>query len=120
MILQTGLQAVVIRYIENVSDFMGIYILLFQMILMQSYKQLKLSSNFLSDGIECLCMCSFGRMVACFRYAPIHIYSVYLPPSNIVCNYDKQEWIQKESDKVWLFRLSPNAILGFFVYILIG
>ncbi|CAA3021870.1 1-phosphatidylinositol-3-phosphate 5-kinase FAB1A [Olea europaea subsp. europaea] len=42
----------------------------------------------------------FGRMVACFQYAPINVYSVCLPPPKIEFNYDKQEWIQKEANEV--------------------
>lgn len=45
-------------------------------------------------------MCSFGKMVACFRYASIDLHSVYLPPPKLEFNYDSQEWLQKEADEV--------------------
>lgn len=41
-------------------------------------------------------------MVACFRYAPVHVYSVFLPPPKLEFSYDNQEWIQKEGDEVQL------------------
>ncbi|CAI9760555.1 unnamed protein product [Fraxinus pennsylvanica] len=49
---------------------------------------------------DCLRFYGLGRMVACFQYAPIDVLSVYLPPSKLEFNYDKQEWIQKEVDEV--------------------
>ncbi|KAK6147577.1 hypothetical protein DH2020_018489 [Rehmannia glutinosa] len=49
---------------------------------------------------DCLRFYGFGRMVACFRYAPINVHSVYLPPPKVEFNYYKQEWIQKEFDEV--------------------
>ncbi|CAA3013956.1 1-phosphatidylinositol-3-phosphate 5-kinase FAB1A-like [Olea europaea subsp. europaea] len=49
---------------------------------------------------DCLRFYGLGRMVACFRYAPIDVLSVHLPPSKLEFNYDKQEWIQKEVDEV--------------------
>ncbi|CAI9783424.1 unnamed protein product [Fraxinus pennsylvanica] len=49
---------------------------------------------------DCLRFYGLGRMVACFRYAPIDVLSVYLPPSKLEFNYDKQEWIRKEVDEV--------------------
>ncbi|KAL2503330.1 1-phosphatidylinositol-3-phosphate 5-kinase FAB1B [Forsythia ovata] len=49
---------------------------------------------------DCLRFYGLGRMVACFKYAPIDVLSVYLPPSKLEFNYDKQEWIQKEVDEV--------------------
>ncbi|GFP97629.1 1-phosphatidylinositol-3-phosphate 5-kinase fab1a [Phtheirospermum japonicum] len=45
---------------------------------------------------DCLRFYGFGRMVACFRYAPIIVHSVYLPPPKLEFNYCKQEWIWKE------------------------
>lgn len=39
-------------------------------------------------------------MVACFRYASIDVYSVYLPPAKVDFNYETQDWIQKEADEV--------------------
>ncbi|KAL2933788.1 1-phosphatidylinositol-3-phosphate 5-kinase FAB1B [Bienertia sinuspersici] len=41
-----------------------------------------------------------GKMVACFRYASIDVYSVYLPPAKVDFNYELQDWIQKEADEV--------------------
>ncbi|KAL2534428.1 1-phosphatidylinositol-3-phosphate 5-kinase FAB1B [Abeliophyllum distichum] len=49
---------------------------------------------------DCLRFYGFGRMVSCFQYAPISVYSVYLPTPKIEFNYDKQEWIQKEANEV--------------------
>ncbi|CAN0913380.1 1-phosphatidylinositol-3-phosphate 5-kinase FAB1B [Linum grandiflorum] len=49
---------------------------------------------------DCLRFYGFGRMVACFRYASIHVNSVCLPPSKLEFNYDSQDWIQKEANEV--------------------
>ncbi|KAM5547100.1 1-phosphatidylinositol-3-phosphate 5-kinase FAB1A [Rosa sericea] len=49
---------------------------------------------------DCLRFYGFGRMVACFRYASIHIHSVCLPPPKLEFYYDNQEWIQKEAYEV--------------------
>ncbi|XP_042055445.1 1-phosphatidylinositol-3-phosphate 5-kinase FAB1B-like isoform X2 [Salvia splendens] len=49
---------------------------------------------------DCLRFYGFGRMVACFRYAPINVHSVYLPPSMLEFNYYKEEWIQKDFEEV--------------------
>ncbi|KAH6779192.1 phosphatidylinositol-4-phosphate 5-kinase family protein [Perilla frutescens var. hirtella] len=49
---------------------------------------------------DCLRFYGFGRMVACFRYAPINVHSVYLPPPKLEFNYYKEEWILKEFDEV--------------------
>ncbi|KAG6593582.1 1-phosphatidylinositol-3-phosphate 5-kinase FAB1B, partial [Cucurbita argyrosperma subsp. sororia] len=49
---------------------------------------------------DCLRFYGYGRMTACFRYASINVHSVYLPPSKLDFNYEKQEWIQKEKDEV--------------------
>ncbi|XP_025012598.2 1-phosphatidylinositol-3-phosphate 5-kinase FAB1A isoform X1 [Ricinus communis] len=64
---------------------------------------------------DCLRFYGFGRMVACFRYASIHVYSVSLPPSKIKFNYDDQEWIQNEANEVHqraelLFKEVQNAL----------
>ncbi|KAL2338829.1 hypothetical protein Fmac_013275 [Flemingia macrophylla] len=40
------------------------------------------------------------NMVACFRYASIHLHSVYLPPSKLEFNYDSQDWLQKEANEL--------------------
>ncbi|EPS70672.1 hypothetical protein M569_04087, partial [Genlisea aurea] len=42
----------------------------------------------------------FGKMVACFRYAAIDVYSVYLPPSKLEFNYGSQDWVEKQFDEV--------------------
>ncbi|XP_020268970.1 1-phosphatidylinositol-3-phosphate 5-kinase FAB1B-like isoform X2 [Asparagus officinalis] len=49
---------------------------------------------------DCLRFYGFGKTVACFRYAPVNVHSVYLPPSKLDFNYQHQEWIQKEADEV--------------------
>ncbi|KAJ8621284.1 hypothetical protein MRB53_029813 [Persea americana] len=49
---------------------------------------------------DCLRFYGFGKMVACFRYASIDVYSVYLPPPKLEFNYQHQEWIQHEADEV--------------------
>ncbi|WCJ42881.1 phosphatidylinositol-4-phosphate 5-kinase family protein [Euphorbia peplus] len=49
---------------------------------------------------DCLRFYGLGRMVACFRYAKVHIHSVFLPPLKVEFNYDNQEWIQKEAYEV--------------------
>ncbi|XP_023635482.1 1-phosphatidylinositol-3-phosphate 5-kinase FAB1A isoform X2 [Capsella rubella] len=49
---------------------------------------------------DCLRFYGFGRMVACFRYASINIYAVFLPPAKLEFNYENQEWLQKESKEV--------------------
>ncbi|XVF27145.1 hypothetical protein REPUB_Repub14bG0081300 [Reevesia pubescens] len=49
---------------------------------------------------DCLRFYGFGRMVACFRYASIDVHSVYLPPPKVDFDYENQEWIRKETDKV--------------------
>lgn len=49
---------------------------------------------------DCLRFYGCGRMVACFRYAPIIVHSVYLPPSKLEFTCANLEWIQKEADEV--------------------
>lgn len=49
---------------------------------------------------DCLRFYGCGSMVACFRYAPIVVHSVYLPPSKLEFIRDNQDWIQKEADEV--------------------
>ncbi|XP_058080124.1 1-phosphatidylinositol-3-phosphate 5-kinase FAB1B-like isoform X2 [Magnolia sinica] len=49
---------------------------------------------------DCLRFYGFGKMVACFRYASIEIYSVYLPPSKLEFDFQRQEWIQKAANEV--------------------
>lgn len=61
-------------------------------------------------------------MVACFRYASIELYSVYLPPSKVEFDVCIQEWIQKEMDEV-LNRFSSSSlsidINDFFQFVLV-
>lgn len=96
------LQAAVIPFIEIVSVFMGMH----SSISNDIKGSLAVTPVFkVTDGTDCACMCSFGRMVACFQYAPINVYSVCLPPPKIEFNYDKQEWIQKEANEVQLFKI---------------
>lgn len=49
---------------------------------------------------DCLRFYGCGSMVACFRYAPIVVHAVYLPPSKLEFNSDNQEWVQKEASEV--------------------
>jgi len=45
--------------------------------------------------------CRFGNVVACFRYAPIKLYSVYVPPPQLEFNNpDQQEWLREEASEV--------------------
>ncbi|KAH7423845.1 hypothetical protein KP509_12G076900 [Ceratopteris richardii] len=46
---------------------------------------------------DCLRFYGFGNMVACIRYSPIHVYTVYLPPSKLdfYC-FEHQKWLQQE------------------------
>ncbi|XP_050235071.1 putative 1-phosphatidylinositol-3-phosphate 5-kinase FAB1C [Mercurialis annua] len=47
---------------------------------------------------DCLRFYGFGSMVAFFRYSPIDILNVYLPPSMLEFNgHTQQEWISKEA-----------------------
>jgi 1-phosphatidylinositol-3-phosphate 5-kinase len=39
-------------------------------------------------------------MVACFRYAPISVHSVYLPPHKLDFGHQPLDWIQKEANEV--------------------
>ncbi|MCO5604997.1 hypothetical protein L7F22_059172 [Adiantum nelumboides] len=46
---------------------------------------------------DCLRFYGFGSMVACIRYSPVHVYSVYLPPSKLdFHSFEHQEWLQQE------------------------
>jgi hypothetical protein len=42
----------------------------------------------------------FGKMVACFRYAPISVHSVHLPPHKLDFGHQPLDWIQKEANEV--------------------
>ncbi|KAG2728507.1 hypothetical protein I3843_01G204100 [Carya illinoinensis] len=64
---------------------------------------------------DCLRFYGFGKMVACFRYASIDVYSVYLPPPMLDFNCENQDWIQKETDEMvdraeFLFSEVLNAL----------
>ncbi|MCD7450593.1 hypothetical protein HAX54_007389 [Datura stramonium] len=50
---------------------------------------------------DCLRFYGCGSMIAFFRYSPIDILSVRLPPSTLVfSSYKEQEWLQKETDEL--------------------
>ncbi|XP_051135010.1 1-phosphatidylinositol-3-phosphate 5-kinase FAB1B-like isoform X2 [Andrographis paniculata] len=49
---------------------------------------------------DCLRFYGYGNMVACFRYAPISVHSVYLPPSKLGFSYERQEWLERELNEV--------------------
>ncbi|KAI4380834.1 hypothetical protein MLD38_006977 [Melastoma candidum] len=49
---------------------------------------------------DCLRFYGFGRMVGCFRYASIHVHSVYLPPLKVEFNFGNMEWLQNESNEL--------------------
>lgn len=50
---------------------------------------------------DCLRFYGFGSMVACFRYAPINVHSVYLPPSKLEFNNPElDEWLLNEIEEV--------------------
>lgn len=47
---------------------------------------------------DCLRFYGFGRMVACFRYASIHVHSVHLPPPKLEFNDpNQQDWLMNEA-----------------------
>ncbi|MCO5576655.1 hypothetical protein L7F22_030470 [Adiantum nelumboides] len=50
---------------------------------------------------DCLRFYGFGGMVACFRYAPINVHSVYLPPSKLEFNHPElDDWLRNEIAEV--------------------
>ncbi|WCJ33529.1 1-phosphatidylinositol-3-phosphate 5-kinase FAB1B [Euphorbia peplus] len=50
---------------------------------------------------DCLRFYGFGSMVAFFRYSPIDILNVHLPPSMLEFNgHVQQEWMKKEADEL--------------------
>ncbi|KAH7433884.1 hypothetical protein KP509_07G091000 [Ceratopteris richardii] len=50
---------------------------------------------------DCLRFYGFGRMVACIRYSPVHVYTVYLPPSELdFCYFEHQEWLLQEMEEI--------------------
>ncbi|OIW10205.1 hypothetical protein TanjilG_27956 [Lupinus angustifolius] len=46
---------------------------------------------------DCLRFYGFGRMVAFFRYSPVDVLSVHLPPSVLEFGHIQEEWIRKEA-----------------------
>ncbi|RWV85252.1 hypothetical protein GW17_00052968 [Ensete ventricosum] len=52
-----------------------------------------------------------GEMVACFKYASINVHSVYLPPPKLEFNFQHQEWVQEEVNKVCSFS-NPHELLN--------
>lgn len=54
-------------------------------------------------------------MVACFRYAPINVHSVYLPPSKLEFNNPElDEWLLNEIQEVH-FSLKICSLLNFYL-----
>ncbi|KAL4362654.1 hypothetical protein GQ457_04G009080 [Hibiscus cannabinus] len=52
---------------------------------------------------DCLRFYGFGNMVAFFRYSPIDILSIHLPPSMLVFGGDvQQEWIRREAAELMI------------------
>ncbi|KAL3639812.1 hypothetical protein CASFOL_001389 [Castilleja foliolosa] len=49
---------------------------------------------------DCLRFYGFGKMVACFHYASIDVHSVYLPLLKLDFNYERQDWLEQELNKV--------------------
>ncbi|XP_055800606.1 putative 1-phosphatidylinositol-3-phosphate 5-kinase FAB1C [Solanum dulcamara] len=50
---------------------------------------------------DCLRFYGCGSMIAFFRYSPIEILSVCLPPSTLAfSSYKEQEWLRKETDEL--------------------
>ncbi|PNT77272.1 hypothetical protein BRADI_1g60357v3 [Brachypodium distachyon] len=49
---------------------------------------------------DCLRFYGFGKMVACFRYAPINVHSVHVPPHKLDFTHQPLDWIQKEANEV--------------------
>ncbi|ONL98753.1 1-phosphatidylinositol-3-phosphate 5-kinase FAB1B [Zea mays] len=54
----------------------------------------------LEDFCGITCLIRFGKMVACFRYAPISVHSVHLPPHKLDFGHQPLDWIQKEANEV--------------------
>ncbi|TKY59045.1 putative 1-phosphatidylinositol-3-phosphate 5-kinase FAB1C [Spatholobus suberectus] len=51
---------------------------------------------------DCLRFYGFGSMVAFFRYSPIDILSVHLPPSVLEFGHIQEEWIRKEAGELFI------------------
>ncbi|KAG4908874.1 hypothetical protein AAZX31_20G012800 [Glycine max] len=51
---------------------------------------------------DCLRFYGFGSMVAFFRYSPIDILSVHLPPSVLEFGHIQEEWIIKEAGELFI------------------
>ena len=59
-----------------------------------------------------LLLCRFGNMVAFFRYSPINILTVFLPPSMLEFNSHPQpEWIRTEAAEVGFKKKHLNPLL---------
>ncbi|XP_018733285.2 putative 1-phosphatidylinositol-3-phosphate 5-kinase FAB1C isoform X1 [Eucalyptus grandis] len=67
---------------------------------------------------DCLRFYGLGSMVAFFRYSPIDILSVHLPPSKLEFNGLQQEWLRKEAaaltDKVEKLYLEMSDVVDNF------
>ncbi|XP_073226446.1 putative 1-phosphatidylinositol-3-phosphate 5-kinase FAB1C [Cicer arietinum] len=50
---------------------------------------------------DCLRFYGFGSMVVFFRYSPIDILSVHLPPSVLEFGYTQEKWIRKEAGELF-------------------
>ncbi|KAL2344760.1 hypothetical protein Fmac_006045 [Flemingia macrophylla] len=51
---------------------------------------------------DCLRFYGFGSMVAFFRYSPIDVLSVHLPPSMLGFDHIQEEWIRKEAGELFI------------------
>ncbi|KAG8063112.1 hypothetical protein GUJ93_ZPchr0003g17961 [Zizania palustris] len=49
---------------------------------------------------DCLRFYGFGKTVACFRYAPINVHSIHVPPHKLDFTHQPLDWIQKEANEV--------------------
>ncbi|KAL5208959.1 hypothetical protein ABZP36_004582 [Zizania latifolia] len=49
---------------------------------------------------DCLRFYGFGKTVACFRYAPISVHSIHVPPHKLDFSHQPLDWIQKEANEV--------------------
>ncbi|CAL0312145.1 unnamed protein product [Lupinus luteus] len=50
---------------------------------------------------DCLRFYGFGSMVAFFRYSPVDVLSVHLPPSVLEFGHIQEEWIRKEAGELF-------------------
>ncbi|EFJ32358.1 hypothetical protein SELMODRAFT_144057 [Selaginella moellendorffii] len=50
---------------------------------------------------DCLRFYGFGNMIACFRYASVHLHSIHLPPPKLEFNDpSQQEWLRDEANEI--------------------